>query len=457
MNQIGSDGSVKKKSKKRIIIITLSVFAILALFFALRPKKEQSENLIETDVLQKRTLVNSISATGVIEGAHIKNESSTLTGQIISSVKVKVGSKVEKGDVLCVFDLSSVQSQLDAVNKSISISKQQSDINTSSIKEQISQMKSANKAVEDAKASEVNAALSALNVAKSALELAHETGMGIDEAQAAADSAQTLYNAKSGELTALKNGNKKNLDALENSLKTAQLSAQGSLNTFNSQKAQYEKQLKNKNLTASISGTVTAVNKNSGDIYTGGTIVTIEDLSSFVIKSEIDEYDISDLKTGMKTLIKTDATKDEELLGEITFIAPSATQSALSASSAAQTVSASTSATYSIKIKMTSENDRIRSGMKARLSIILSSKKDIFAVPYNAISESENEGFLIYVKDTAEGEIRQISVTKGIESDYYVEISSADLYEGLLVVLPPANATNTIQELINQMKPSGGM
>lgn len=51
-------------------------------------------------------------------------------------------------------------------------------------------------------------------------------------------------------------------------------------------------------------------------------IATIQDCSAFVVSAEIDEYDIADVKLGMKAVFKTDATRDEQLQGEVIFISP---------------------------------------------------------------------------------------------------------------------------------------
>ncbi len=91
-------------------------------------------------------------------------------------------------------------------------------------------------------------------------------------------------------------------------------------------------------------------------------------------------------------------------------------------------------------------------GMTARCSIILEEAKDVFAVPYDAIHENQDGTNVIYVEempdqDVQEREIteesgntqdsngyKEIEVTKGMESDYYVEISG-DGFQRVCVLL----------------------
>ena len=48
---------------------------------------------------------------------------------------------------------------------------------------------------------------------------------------------------------------------------------------------------------------ITSLNVSEGDMYLGSGIATIKGSENFIIQSEIDEYDIPDIKVGMKVLI----------------------------------------------------------------------------------------------------------------------------------------------------------
>jgi hypothetical protein len=80
--------------------------------------------------------------------------------------------------------------------------------------------------------------------------------------------------------------------------------------------------------------------------------------------------------------------------------------------------------------------------MTAKVNIICDSRKSIFAVPYGALIEKENGDTVIYAIDedaSTDSEVkwREIVVTTGLETDYYIEISSAQLEVGLTVDIDP--------------------
>ena len=80
--------------------------------------------------------------------------------------------------------------------------------------------------------------------------------------------------------------------------------------------------------------------------------------------------------------------------------------------------------------------------MTAKCSIILEEVSDVYAVPYDAIHKNTSGDSVIYVKDSSTDTKKELVVTKGMESDYYVEVSGDGLSEGLGVILP-SDSTNS--------------
>lgn len=239
-------------------------------------------------------------------------------------------------------------------------------------------------------------------------------------------------------------------DALQNTklqTSTSTLSTQTQLETM-------EKQLAEGNLASTVSGTVTAVNVKAGDTYSGGTLITIEGVQTFIVEAEIDEYDIADIKENMEVVIKTDATRDEELKGKVIFVAPSATEAnAMAGMSAVSTTSSN--ATYKIKIEILDYNERLRLGMNAKLSIILDKVENALVVPYDAITEEDGKKYITVIDDDENTEM--IEVTTGLESGYYSEIKSDKIKEGMQIVLPEVDGTSTLDELLDSMGATGGI
>ncbi len=323
---------------------------------------------------------------------------------------------------------------------------------------------------------------------------AQETERGLksayDQAVAAVNSAYDAYNRQlQSQEDAIRNGGS-TLQSRQDSVTSSRLNATMSGMSDQQQIDRYQEQIAACRVTAPISGVVTVVNLEAGDNYNGGAIVTIEDISSYEVTVEIDEYDISKIREGQKVVIKTNGTGDLELEGKVISIAPRAT--------------GGSSVTYTVKVSIDTPCEDLRMDMTAKLSIIISSRENVLTVPYAAVQTAEDGSFYVEVVDentgtaggsqddpsqgnetgTESGETRQadnpqlpqdapggrggntvmpgalptrrIPVTKGIESDYYVEISGEGIVEGLEVIVPTDNSLDNLNDLMLQMGPMGG-
>lgn len=302
----------------------------------------------------------------------------------------------------------------------------------------------------EASAKEINAAAE-LNAAEAALKATPEYNQTAAnekakaEAEANYKSAKATYDSLNSSMLNLESALRNAKTALDNAQATYEYTVssqqnqyEGSRDNLKSARASagvatqqqenavdtYQEQIEKGTLKAGISGTVTAINVKQGDTYAGGVIATIQDCSAFVVSAEIDEYDIADVKLGMKAVFKTDATRDEQLQGEVIFISPTPTQGS--------------NVTYQVKVKINSPTDRLRLGMNAKLNIILRETADVLTVPYDAVQQDENGNDVVYVVTRTEsGGITKaaVPVTVGVEGDYYVEVTG-DIQEGMEVSMP---------------------
>lgn len=121
---------------------------------------------------------------------------------------------------------------------------------------------------------------------------------------------------------------------------------------------------------------------------------------------------------------------------------------------------ASSSGGYEIKNDVKTEDERLRMGLTAKCSIILEEVRDVYAVPYDAIQENSEGSTVVYVSEKTEKgySSKEILVEKGMESDYYVEISGDELRDGLQILIPTdevsINADEKLQE--NEFEMFGG-
>ena len=190
---------------------------------------------------------------------------------------------------------------------------------------------------------------------------------------------------------------------------------------------------------APFSGYITAINVEEGNNYTqGNTVFTISNTDSFVVEATVDEYEIASLAEGLQAVVKFDATDDEEFSGTVTYVAVTADSSS---SSSASSSGSSSSASYEVKITLDGTDDRLRVGMTAKASVILESVTDAYAVAYDCVkTDAEGNSYVVAVDES--GNETNITVTKGLESDYYVQIISDELYEGMLVKATSSSTTS---------------
>lgn len=284
-----------------------------------------------------------------------------------------------------------------------------------------------------------------------------------EQAILTADGKLDVYNQQVRSREDAVRRNDSTVSSKEDSLQISRLNASASGLSEKQQIKRYEEQIEACTVTAPIGGVITEMNVEAGDVYAGNVIAVIEDTSDYEIASEIDEYDIGRVKVGQKVVIKTNGTGDLEMEGRVKEIAPRAT-------------AGTTGVTYTVVISMDSYCDELKMDMTAKLSIILESRNNVITVPYNSVQTDEEGGFYIEIvkgtgsesdrksetEDTGQDgtSVRQterIAVTKGMESDYYVEITGNGIEEGMEVIVPAVSGGGLdIEELLNNGGPMGG-
>lgn len=280
----------------------------------------------------------------------------------------------------------------------------------------------------------------------------------IDSAQRNYDDAFVKFN-KSG-YDASFNGAK-----YDYNLNKGNLTADDNIKNLQRQMEERVDSLENYIITAPISGLVTEVNAQEGNGYqaTTGALMTIQAVDVLEVTTQIDEYDINNVTEGQKVIIMTDATGEDELEGKVTFISPLGTAA----------TGNNTSNTFEVRVDILNKDERLRLGMSAKLNLVIDSHDDVLAVPYDAIEEEDGVNY-VYVKEKtnedaekekknilgievigmdgkvkestdtdipvgADGKIdlskkgRKVPVQIGLEGDYYTEVISPDVKEGMTV------------------------
>lgn len=278
--------------------------------------------------------------------------------------------------------------------------------------------------------------------------------------------ADAAYGAYYGKLNTQTKTNEKNAEQIEESeynYKMTSLEQSTNRSTQNDQIKEAEEKLEKTVVTSPISGVITAINVEAGDTYNGEILFIVQDMEHFIVEGAVDEYDISGIHEDLKAVIKTDATEDEKLNGTVTFVAPTPNTTEDSVKDAASNTN-TTSVSYTVRILLDDYDERLKIGMTAKTGIILESKENVFAVAYDCVQTDEDGNHYIMVVDDKTGisenayqkdDKRKVQVVLGMESDYYVEIISDELYEGMKIVTTASLGDNSSGQFVKMDMNSG--
>lgn len=463
-----------KRIKKRWIaggIVIVAAAVGIALFVKAKGSKDTvnaGSGQQSTVQLLKQDLVESISATGAFESATNKSVTSTATNLTVKKVLVAVGDTVQKGDSLVKFDQSDLEDAYADAKDNLSNTTTSANAEVTNAKKQLSNAQTTYSDSKTSSAASVKKTKASLQTLKKTIrslkdkikvakDAARKTALQqeLSQAREQLTQAQEKYEQAVSNQTSGNRQNQSSVDSAKTAVEQAETNRTKQIKEAQKQVKEAKENLDNCAVTAPVSGTVTSLSVEEGDTYSGGTLLQIQDTQSFVITTSVDEYDISDVKVGQRVVILTDATDNDELEGKVTFVAPS-TDSSGSTSTEAQGQSSGTAASssdgYEVKIKVTSSDDRIKLGMTAKCSIVKKEASDVYAVPYDAVHKENGESYIL-VKDG--DSTSKVTVTTGMETDYYIEVQGDDLQEGLQVVIP-TDKTDSSSDSNKQNSTFGG-
>ncbi|HSO23766.1 MAG TPA: efflux RND transporter periplasmic adaptor subunit, partial [Chondromyces sp.] len=190
---------------------------------------------------------------------------------------------------------------------------------------------------------------------------------------------------------------------------------------------------------APMSGTVSRLNKEVGEIALGSqfqadVILEISNLEGMEVLVDIDENDIVSVSIGDEAEIEVDALPDVKLKGRVTEIANSAK------SSGQGTTDEKTE--FEVKVAVTEPVGELRPGMTASAEIVTKVCDDCLSVPIQSVAvrtldqlgasdegegaearfTPDSEGFVEIVWVVADGRARARQVKTGIQSATHIEI-----------------------------------
>jgi HlyD family secretion protein len=200
-----------------------------------------------------------------------------------------------------------------------------------------------------------------------------------------------------------------------------------------------------------MTGTVSALNKEQGEIALGSQfqkdiILVVADLNVMEAEVNVDESDVTSVAVGQKAEIEVDAMLDQRLTGVVSEISSSANTAGLG------TTEQKTE--FTVKITILDPPKTLRPGMTASADIITRTNEHALSVPLQSVAirtvdqltkkgqkradaekvyRADRDGFveIVFVLDKGRAIARQVKT--GIQSDELIEILSG-IEEGAEVV-----------------------
>jgi len=250
----------------------------------------------------------------------------------------------------------------------------------------------------------------------------------------AMDSAWETYQNALTSLASTEKTVNEQLQSYANNVTTAQIAA-GSA-TLEESLRQLESSLEDAKITAPCSGTVTAVYAEVGGAGSG-LLFIIEDVDDLVVATSVKGYDMGTVQEGMAVKIRSDATGDTPITGEISSIAPTADKTVTTGD-----------ATFAAEVTVLDKGTGLRIGMEAQLDYIIAEETHVLAVPYDAVYENDAGQTCVMIAVETEGKyaIEELPVTTGLDDDLDMVITGSGVKEGLRVI----HAPDSYRDLLGQ-------
>ncbi len=428
-----------KKKKNRsylwIIITAIVVIVIVALF--LRKPKDSSIK-VSVDKAAKRSIVETVYASGKLFPATEVEISSNVSGTIVELL-VEVGQNVKEGQLLAKIDPEALVSIVERAEATTNSARAQLD-NIKAQKQQLIVQLNNAKIIMDRNKQLLNDGV----ISKAEFEI-----------------SETNYNSIQA-----------NIQAVEKSILSAQYNVASTDATVREQK----KNLSQTYIYAPMSGVVTKVNKKKGEQVVGtiqmaGTpIMNIANLNSIEVRVDVNERDILNVSMGDTADIELDAYPGRKFWGVVTRIANTANNlSAIQLTSDQVTnfeVRVLMSQSSYKDLQLSDDKPPFRAGLSAAIEVKTNTLYNILSVPIAAVTAREDEleaKKKVYNKkagneeDNKEGsketELKEYvflqqadsvvmkQVKTGIQDDSYIELKEG-LNEGAVIIVAPYEAVS---------------
>jgi len=325
--------SKKRRSRRRRYIIFGSVgLLLLGIIVSIIWSKREKPIPVTTERAVRKTIVQTVSATGKVQPETEVKISPEVAGEIIE-LPVEDGMPIKKGDLLVKIKPDSYKALLEQQEAAISSAK------ATNLQQKATMLKTE----QDIKRAEDMYANKTISVQE------------YNAAQAAYDVAKNTY---------------------ESSLHEIERAAAGS--------SQARDQLSKTTVYSPIDGTVTILNSKLGERivatgqFAGTEVMRVADLGHMEARVDVNENDVVNVKVGDKAKVKIDAYGDRKFHGTVYQIANSGKTTG--------TGTQEEVTNFEVKIRVDDHDVMLKPGLSCTADIETNMVKDVVAVPMQSVT-----------------------------------------------------------------------
>lgn len=452
------------KRKRTLLYVLLGVFALLIIAAALKARQKPRGEEVTVEKVQRRTIRETVSASGKIFPETEVKISSDVSGEI-TELYVKEGDSVTVGQILAKIRPDEYQSAVEQGQASLSTARAQREISSSNVKTSAAQIEQFKADLQRAKAQ--------LDAARSA----HQRNEKLykDGVISTAELETSVSNLKAAEsaMSAADAGLKSAENNLANARENVRVSDFG-ITSAGARLKELRTSLQKTIITAPVSGIISQLNVEKGERVVGtlqmaGTeMMRIANLSSMEVQVDVSENDILKVSVNDEADVEVDAYLGRKFKGKVTEIANSASN--LTGSTVSLTTDQVTNFVVKIRVDPASYAELVNSrqqypfrpGMSAAVDIYTHTSDSTLSVPIIAVTAKEDEKESEKDKDKTAPEAKEVAqkdnddineivfvvsgdtvgvreVKTGIQDNDYIEILNG-LQEGETVVTGPYSA-----------------
>lgn len=195
--------------------------------------------------------------------------------------------------------------------------------------------------------------------------------------------------------------------------------------------------ISNRDVRTPMGGIVTSVVAEKGK-PAAGTLLTVADEGSLIIKTEVKEVDVPQVTVGAPVTFTTPTTGTKEFQGKVRFVSPVAAAPPAGAAEAVKDT-ANRKAAFPVEIEVTGQPEGLRIGGSAKAQIITEREAGKLAVPRDAIFEESGKKYvLVLAEDSGDYVVERREVTVGASNEIDTAITGGALKEGERVLNQPS-------------------